>query len=206
MQTHEDLGLTFAAALRSFLRQDPDVIMVGEIRDLETADIAVKAALTGHLVLSTLHTNDAPSAVTRLLNMGVPPFLVAARWSSSLAQRLVRVICSRCAVAAHGRSPRSSGRPAGGVNRSCRARERAAPSARGTGFRGRAAIYEVMMPRRRAPRAHASVAPSALELRRLACADGMQHAASERPPERGARTHDHRGGAPRHAGGCDATP
>ena len=77
VQMHDDVGLTFAAALRAFLRQDPDVIMVGEIRDLETADIAVKAALTGHLVLSTLHTNDAPSAVTRLLDMGIPPFLVA---------------------------------------------------------------------------------------------------------------------------------
>ena len=79
VQVHEEIGLTFAAALRAFLRQDPNIIMVGEIRDLETAEIAVKAALTGHLVLSTLHTNDAPSTITRLIDMGIEPFLVAAR-------------------------------------------------------------------------------------------------------------------------------
>ncbi len=94
VQMHEDIGLTFAAALRSFLRQDPDIIMVGEIRDFETAEIAVKAALTGHLVLSTLHTNDAPSTINRLLNMGVEPFLVASSVNLILAQRLVRVICA----------------------------------------------------------------------------------------------------------------
>jgi type IV pilus assembly protein PilB len=95
---HEDIGLNFAAALRSFLRQDPDIIMVGEIRDFETAEIAVKAALTGHLVLSTLHTNDAPSTVTRLLNMGVEPFLVTASLNLVLAQRLARKICNDCKV------------------------------------------------------------------------------------------------------------
>ncbi|MEM9070370.1 MAG: type IV-A pilus assembly ATPase PilB [Myxococcota bacterium] len=96
VQMHEDIGLNFAAALRSFLRQDPDIIMVGEIRDFETAEIAVKAALTGHLVLSTLHTNDAPSTVTRLLNMGVEPFLVTASVNLVLAQRLARKICADC--------------------------------------------------------------------------------------------------------------
>ena len=114
---HEDIGLTFAAALRSFLRQDPDVIMVGEIRDFETAEIAVKAALTGHLVLSTLHTNDAPSTINRLLNMGVEPFLVASSINLIMAQRLVRVICARCkdrdGVSTRRRSSRS-GRPGGG--------------------------------------------------------------------------------------------
>jgi type IV pilus assembly protein PilB len=94
----DDVGLSFAAALRAFLRQDPDVVMVGEIRDLETADIAVKAALTGHLVLSTLHTNDAPSAVTRLLDMGIPPFLLAGSLLLVVAQRLVRVVCGHCAA------------------------------------------------------------------------------------------------------------
>ena len=93
---HEDIGLNFAAALRSFLRQDPDIIMVGEIRDFETGEIAVKAALTGHLVLSTLHTNDAPSTVTRLLNMGIEPFLVTASVNLVLAQRLARKICEEC--------------------------------------------------------------------------------------------------------------
>src|SRR3989339_377500 len=96
VQTKEEIGLTFAAALRSFLRQDPDIIMVGEIRDYETAEIAVKAALTGHLVLSTLHTNDAPSTVNRLLNMGIEPFLVASATNLILAQRLARKICTEC--------------------------------------------------------------------------------------------------------------
>ncbi len=96
VQMHEAIGLNFAAALRSFLRQDPDVIMVGEIRDFETAEIAVKAALTGHMVLSTLHTNDAPSSVTRLLNMGIEPFLVTASLQLIAAQRLVRKICTGC--------------------------------------------------------------------------------------------------------------
>jgi len=93
---HDEIGLNFAAALRSFLRQDPDTIMIGEIRDFETAEIAVKAALTGHLVLSTLHTNDAPSTVTRLLNMGVEPFLVTASLQLVEAQRLIRKICANC--------------------------------------------------------------------------------------------------------------
>jgi len=92
----EDIGLTFATVLRSFLRQDPDVLMVGEIRDFETIEIAVKAALTGHLVLSTLHTNDAPSTIGRMLNMGVDSFLVAASLNLVVAQRLVRMICRHC--------------------------------------------------------------------------------------------------------------
>ena len=96
VQMHEDIGLNFAAALRSFLRQDPDIIMVGEIRDFETAEIAVKAALTGHMVLSTLHTNDAPSTVSRLLNMGVEPFLVTSSVNCVVAQRLARKICADC--------------------------------------------------------------------------------------------------------------
>lgn len=96
IQMKEDIGLTFAAALRSFLRQDPDIILVGEIRDLETAEIAIKAAMTGHLVLSTLHTNDAPSSITRLSDMGVEPFLVAASVLMVVAQRLIRQICPRC--------------------------------------------------------------------------------------------------------------
>lgn len=95
-QTHEKIGMTFAAALRALLRQDPDVIMLGEIRDMETASIAVQAALTGHLVLSTLHTNDAPSSITRLVNIGLEPFLVGAAVNGVLAQRLVRKLCLHC--------------------------------------------------------------------------------------------------------------
>jgi len=97
-QMHESIGLNFAAALRSFLRQDPDIIMVGEIRDFETAEIAIKAALTGHMVLSTLHTNDAPATVSRLLNMGVEPFLVCASLNVVVAQRLGRKVCKNCKI------------------------------------------------------------------------------------------------------------
>src|SRR5690606_20697575 len=95
-QTHERIGMTFATALRALLRQDPDVVMVGEIRDQETARIAIQASLTGHLVLSTLHTNDAPSSITRLINIGVEPFLIGAAVNGCLAQRLVRRICPHC--------------------------------------------------------------------------------------------------------------
>ncbi len=98
VQIHEGIGLTFANTLRAFLRQDPDIILVGEIRDFETAEIAIKAALTGHLVLSTLHTNDAPSTVNRLLNMGIEPFLIASSVTLILAQRLVRKVCSECRI------------------------------------------------------------------------------------------------------------
>jgi type IV pilus assembly protein PilB len=93
---HDEIGLNFAMSLRSFLRQDPDIIMVGEIRDFETAEIAVKASLTGHLVLSTLHTNDAPATISRLLNMGVEPFLITASVNLVLAQRLARKVCVDC--------------------------------------------------------------------------------------------------------------
>ena len=96
VQVRENIGLNFAAALRSFLRQDPNIILVGEIRDFETAEIAVKAALTGHLVLSTLHTNDAPSTINRLMNMGIEPFLVASSLNLVCAQRLVRRVCANC--------------------------------------------------------------------------------------------------------------
>src|SRR4029078_4524593 len=96
VQVRENIGLNFAAALRSFLRQDPNIILVGEIRDFETAEIAVKGALTGHLVLSTLHTNDAPSTINRLMNMGIEPFLVATSVQLICAQRLVRRVCANC--------------------------------------------------------------------------------------------------------------
>ena len=95
VQVRENIGLNFAAALRSFLRQDPNIILVGEIRDFETAEIAVKASLTGHLVLSTLHTNDAPSTISRLMNMGIEPFLVASSVNLICAQRLVRRLCTQ---------------------------------------------------------------------------------------------------------------
>jgi general secretion pathway protein E len=96
MQVNHGIGLDFATGVRTLLRQDPDVIMVGEIRDLETAEMAVQAALTGHLVLSTLHTNDAPAAITRLLDLGIPPYMINATLLGVLAQRLVRTLCPHC--------------------------------------------------------------------------------------------------------------
>ena len=139
------IGLSFAAGLRHIVRQDPDVIMVGEIRDLETADIAIHAALTGHLVFSTLHTNDAPGALTRLLDMGAEPFLVASVLEGVLAQRLVRVICSACRVpdqpdAGSLRAMGVGGVPAGVTLY----RGPGCAECRGTGYRGRSGIYEML--------------------------------------------------------------
>jgi type IV pilus assembly protein PilB len=148
VQVREQIGLNFAACLRSFLRQDPDIIMVGEIRDLETAQIAVKAALTGHLVLSTLHTNDAPSTVDRLINMGVEPFLLTSSINLIAAQRLVRRICENCkeplevspdVVINLGVDPAAvgSGFPT--------FHGRGCANCNGSGYRGRLAIYEIMV-------------------------------------------------------------
>ena len=147
VQMHEDIGLNFAAALRSFLRQDPDIIMVGEIRDFETAEIAVKAALTGHMVLSTLHTNDAPSTVNLLLNMGIEPFLVASSVNCIVAQRLARRVCSDCkepdpevtaeALVEAGMGEEEARGVAPVSGRGCR-------SCSDTGYKGRVAVYEVM--------------------------------------------------------------
>lgn len=146
VQMHEDIGLNFAATLRSFLRQDPDIIMVGEIRDFETAEIAVKASLTGHLVLSTLHTNDAPSTVGRMLNMGIEPFLVASAVNLIAAQRLLRSLCPDCKEPLDvpdqnlidlGAKPEelSSYKVHHGVGcRTCNT----------TGHKGRVAVYEIM--------------------------------------------------------------
>ena len=140
------IGLTFAAALRSFLRQDPDVLMVGEIRDLETAQIAIQAALTGHLVLSTLHTNDAPGAVTRLVDMGVEPYLLGATLAAVVAQRLVRRVCRDCGEAAPpapallGQLGPDAGLPAGTATW----RGRGCTACRQTGYRGRTGIFECL--------------------------------------------------------------
>jgi type IV pilus assembly protein PilB len=147
VQMHDAIGLNFAAALRSFLRQDPDIIMVGEIRDFETAEIAVKSALTGHMVLSTLHTNDAPSTISRLLNMGIEPFLVTSSVNLILAQRLARKLCQHCKVEVH---------PDPEALRNAQMPEDKIPGARvfepgpgcdkcNNGFKGRIALYEVMV-------------------------------------------------------------
>ncbi len=146
VQMHEDIGLNFAAALRSFLRQDPDIIMIGEIRDFETAEIAIKAALTGHLVLSTLHTNDAPSTITRLLNMGVEPFLVTASVQLVQAQRLVRKICANCKQPTP--TPKDELKALGATDEeietvTCQ-RGVGCQVCGGSGYKGRVALYEVM--------------------------------------------------------------
>ncbi len=148
LQVRDQIGLSFAAALRSFLRQDPDIIMVGEIRDLETGQIAVKAALTGHLVLSTLHTNDAPSTVDRLLNMGIEPFLLTSSINLIAAQRLVRKICESCKepVETTPESLFTLGVDQTEVNGGFPTFEgRGCANCNDTGYKGRLAIYEVMV-------------------------------------------------------------
>jgi type IV pilus assembly protein PilB len=146
VQIKEEIGLTFAAALRSFLRQDPDIIMVGEIRDYETAEIAVKAALTGHLVLSTLHTNDAPSTITRLLNMGIEPFLVSSSLNLIVAQRLARRICAHCKeeVKISPKALTDAGMKPERLKQAKPSKGKGCEDCNGTGFRGRVALYEVM--------------------------------------------------------------
>jgi len=142
-----EIGMTFAAALRSMLRQAPNIIMVGEIRDLETADIAINASLTGHMVFSTLHTNDAPSAVTRLIDIGVKPFLVATSMRATMAQRLVRKVCKRCAAPD---TPGKADLRALNIGAAAAAgatfmRGRGCPDCNGTGYRGRIGIFEIFV-------------------------------------------------------------
>ena len=146
VQMHEDIGLNFAAALRSFLRQDPDIIMVGEIRDFETAEIGVKAALTGHLVLSTLHTNDAPGTVSRLLNMGIEPFLVTASLNAIVAQRLCRRLCNECkkAVKPEDQALLDAGFSAEEIGTFEAFEPGGCKTCNDRGYKGRVAVYEVM--------------------------------------------------------------
>jgi type IV pilus assembly protein PilB len=146
VQMHEDIGLNFSASLRSFLRQDPDIIMVGEIRDFETAEIAVKAALTGHLVLSTLHTNDAPSTINRLLNMGIEPFLVTASVNLVAAQRLGRRVCSQCKVPVKiiDKVLLNLGVPEEEIGTFQIYEGQGCEKCTGTGYKGRIAFYEIM--------------------------------------------------------------
>src|SRR5262247_15453 len=146
VQMKEQIGLSFATALRAFLRQDPNIILVGEIRDFETAEIAVKAALTGHLVLSTLHTNDAPSTINRLMNMGIEPFLVATSVNLICAQRLVRRICKECKEPIHmpAQALIDVGFPKTEVGGFKLYKGRGCPNCNNTGYRGRVGLYEVM--------------------------------------------------------------
>jgi type IV pilus assembly protein PilB len=174
VQIRESIGLNFAAALRSFLRQDPNIILVGEIRDFETAEIAVKAALTGHLVLSTLHTNDAPSTVNRLMNMGIEPFLVASSVHLICAQRLVRRVCSECkepnpqtppALVQAGFTPEEAETVTPMKGAGCERCNK-------TGYKGRVGLYEVLEVTEEL-RELILVGASGLELRRKAVDEGM---------------------------------
>ncbi|MEW6585425.1 MAG: type IV-A pilus assembly ATPase PilB [Nitrospirota bacterium] len=175
VQVKEDIGLTFAAALRSFLRQDPDIIMVGEIRDFETAEIAVKAALTGHLVLSTLHTNDAPGTVSRLLNMGIEPFLVSASVILIASQRLVRTICLACKEEI--KVPDSALVQLGYSEEEVHAirvyKGKGCPACNGSGYKGRIALYEVM-PLKEELKEMILEGASADELKKTALRTGMK--------------------------------
>jgi type IV pilus assembly protein PilB len=171
---HDDVGLTFAAALRAFLRQDPNIIMVGEIRDLDTASIAVKAALTGHLVLSTLHTNDAPSAIGRLVDMGIEPFLVCSSVNLVLAQRLVRRVCNNCkrlvtlndeVLRELQMEPEDAATGTFYLGAGC-------VDCSNTGYRGRQGVYEVM-PLTPKLRELVLERASANEIKRVAIGEGM---------------------------------
>jgi type IV pilus assembly protein PilB len=170
----ESIGLNFAAALRSFLRQDPNIILVGEIRDFETAEIAVKAALTGHLVLSTLHTNDAPSTVNRLMNMGIEPFLVASSLNLVCAQRLVRRICKQCAEShpTPAAALVQAGYSAEDAKTVVPRRGKGCDRCNNTGYKGRVGLYEVMEITEDL-RELILVGASSLELRRKAVEEGM---------------------------------
>ncbi len=174
VQVRENIGLNFAAALRSFLRQDPNIILVGEIRDFETAEIAVKAALTGHLVLSTLHTNDAPSTINRLMNMGIEPFLVASSVNLICAQRLVRRICSLCKVDQP--TPPQALLDAGFSQEDAQKvmpkRGSGCEKCNNTGYKGRVGLYEVMEISDEL-RELILVGASGLELKRKAVEEGM---------------------------------
>jgi type IV pilus assembly protein PilB len=176
VQCHQD-GLTFAAALRSFLRQDPDVLMVGEIRDSETADVALKAALTGHLVLSTLHTNDAAGAVLRLINMDLEPFVIASALRLVVAQRLIRRLCGACkrpSVAADQRLLELAALSGVSLPSGTQACERnGCASCGGSGYRGRTGIFEVLRVSERIEELVLARA-SALEIRDAARAEGMR--------------------------------
>jgi type IV pilus assembly protein PilB len=176
VQTNVKAGLTFAAALRSILRSDPDVVLIGEVRDHETAQIAIEAALTGHLVLTTLHTNDAPSAITRLIEMGIEPFLVGSAMDAVLAQRLARRLCTKCKeayvpepeVLLSSRYPWQDGesiptlyRPIG-----CSACSK-------TGYKGRLALHEVMAVTEEIERM-AVTGASAVDIKKIATEQGMR--------------------------------
>ena len=175
MQVQHNIDLTFASGLRALLRQDPDIIMVGEIRDLETADMAVQAALTGHLVISTLHTNDAPSAITRLLELGVPAYLIKATVLGVMAQRLVRNLCPTCkqAVVCEKSDWRLLTRPWSATQPEQVFVPAGCADCRETGYLGRSGVYEIM-PMTESLRTLLNDSVDIHHLRRQACKEGMR--------------------------------
>ena len=172
VQVIDRIGMTFSAALRSLLRQDPDVIMVGEIRDEETARISVQAALTGHLVLSTLHTNDAPSSITRLINIGIEPYLISASLNAVIAQRLVRRICTDCKETYEPSDELHDYLETQGLGDMTLTRGTGCKRCRNTGYAGRVAIYELLM-MDDTVRDFVTTNPSVTDLRRLLMERGM---------------------------------
>ena len=176
VQIRDAVGLSFAVALREFLRQDPNIILIGEIRDYETAEIAVKAALTGHLVLSTLHTNDAPSSISRLINMGIEPFLVGTAVNLIQAQRLVRRLCTQCKTDVtkdvHPESLIEAGFEAKEIGALRVLRGRGCAACNGTGYKGRVGLYEVMEVTE-SIRDQVMVGGTAVEIKRKALEEGM---------------------------------
>ena len=179
MQINQRAGLTFATALRSILRSDPDVVMVGEIRDGETAKIAIEAALTGHLVLSTLHTNDAPSAITRLNEMGVEPFLTGSAVSAVLAQRLARKLCTHCCemytpTVDELIEARVSPEVAAASDGMVLYRKRGCPRCNQTGYRGRIGIFQLLVDDRGSSPSSPSAKATREEIERAAMAAGMR--------------------------------
>jgi type IV pilus assembly protein PilB len=147
MQMHRQIGLTFASALRAFLRQDPDIILVGEIRDKETANIAVEAALTGHLLISTLHTNDAPGTIARLTDMGVEPFMISSSLLCVCAQRLMRRVCKTCRIAyePQGREKDVLEKAIGWSGQIFKHNAKGCPKCGNSGYKGRIGIHELMV-------------------------------------------------------------
>jgi type IV pilus assembly protein PilB len=175
VQIRDAIGLNFAAALRSFLRQDPNIILVGEIRDYETAEISTKAALTGHLVLSTLHTNDAPSTVSRMVNMGIEPFIVGTAVNLIQAQRLIRRICSQCKDEVHDVPAKvllDVGFPTEAVGSFPMYKGRGCATCNGTGYKGRVGLYEVLEIND-AVRELIMMGANSVELRKKAIEEGM---------------------------------
>jgi len=172
VQTHEKIGMTFSKALKALLRQDPDVVLLGEIRDLDTAVTAIQAALTGHLVLSTLHTNDAPSSITRLVNIGIEPFLVGAAVNAVLAQRLVRRLCKECKREVTPSEAMAEFLAANGMNAEHMWAHKGCERCRNTGYSGRVGLYELLVIDDQL-RDVVARNPSVSELRRLCTERGM---------------------------------